>query len=155
MNECLKQLFHLIYDKIIEKIYIATDQSELIFILKDSSNFIKLILFADCCSESWVADIIGLNSILGTQVKTIGEIPYSVINILESEYITQKRSRQDMDKLWSFFIGTVRKRDCTFIFRNSSNGYYGGSLDSAIIVDSWDINSDRLYRQLTNDEYRF
>lgn len=72
----------------------------------------------DCCSESWWADVIGAASCYGgtvTQVRTL-DLPEP----------QDDRSRQEEDQAYGYAIDTERGT-VTLAFRNSSNGYYGGS----------------------------
>lgn len=75
----------------------------------------------DCCSESWWADGVQLDSLRGGKVVSIEELempslPYGV---------EDNRSRQESDQLYGYRVDT-NKGSSQFIFRNSSNGYYGG-----------------------------
>lgn len=74
----------------------------------------------DCCSESWFADITGGDALQGAVV-----LNAYYIDMPQEEY--SPRSRQDIDIIYGFVIETAKGR-CTVVFRNSSNGYYGGWL---------------------------
>src|SRR3972149_4416951 len=77
---------------------------------------------ADCCSESWFADITGIGNLIGYIVRTVDEIELPGYNVEDG------RGRQEEDEVYGFRIrsdgGTT-----DIVFRNSSNGYYGGSLN--------------------------
>lgn len=76
---------------------------------------------ADCCSETWFADIVGVASLLG-------EMVLSAIKLnLPRECVQDGRSRQDYDMLYGWQLMTKRGKT-EVIFRNSSNGYYGGRI---------------------------
>lgn len=72
----------------------------------------------DCCSESWWADILGVGS--WTYGKKILDI--LPISLPDSN---DRRTRQEIDALYGYAI-KMEMGVITLIFRNSSNGYYGG-----------------------------
>ena len=76
-----------------------------------------------CCSESWFADITGVCELLrGGAVKTVETIDMAGYNVDDG------RGRQECDEAYG--IKLVTDRGYTdIVFRNSSNGYYGGWLD--------------------------
>lgn len=75
----------------------------------------------DCCSESWFADIIGTNNLLGATVAAVEEVEMPNYNTEDG------RCRQEVDSVYGYKL-TTSKGYADIIFRNSSNGYYGGSL---------------------------
>lgn len=74
--------------------------------------------YGDCCSQSWWADGFQLNSLRGGAVRSVGtiEIPGPV---------DDSRSRQEYDSVYGIEIVTHQGK-AQLVFRNSSNGYYGG-----------------------------
>jgi hypothetical protein len=85
--------------------------------------------YADCCSETWFADILGAKSSLGKVTKV--EPRFS--KAIEGD----GRSRQEYDVEYGFKIKTLRG-DIDVAYRNSSNGYYGGSLDQVFVEPASD-----------------
>ena len=80
---------------------------------------------ADCCSESWFADVLGVDALLGHRVLAVAT------NELPDGYDTSsERSRQQHDECHGHTITTNAGRT-SIVFRNSSNGYYGGWLGAA------------------------
>jgi hypothetical protein len=79
--------------------------------------------FADCCSESWINHINGISELLGGTVQDADEVDFFSLLQIEPE-----ATRQEYDRVLFHRIKT-EKGWCSFEFRNSSNGYYGGSLD--------------------------
>jgi len=61
MNELLKLK--------IERILISADDSVLVFIGADKQ--IAYETYGDCCSETWFADIIGVDALLGATVSEV------------------------------------------------------------------------------------
>jgi hypothetical protein len=103
--------------KKIEKIFIDKNRQEFLVFEFEDSHIIYLAV-GDCCSESWFADIISVDALLGGTVTAAIEIPMPQDNF---------RTRQDIDIVYGILITTDKGR-CTIAFRNSSNGYYGGWL---------------------------
>ncbi len=91
----------------------------------------------DCCSETWFADITGVSALIGGRVLEATNIDLPVVE--------DGRKRQDCDE----FYGVKLKTDkgmVDIVYRNSSNGYYGGGIhlctreltdDMTPIVDDW------------------
>lgn len=77
-------------------------------------------LFADCCSESFVTAIQGLDRLIGQKVKQVNDV--IAADRLEG-------TKQESDVLYRITLAT-EKGFCDIEFRNSSNGYYGGGLDA-------------------------
>jgi hypothetical protein len=88
---------------------------------------------ADCCSETWFADIINRAALSG------GGWSARVSRVTEMQFPKNAgedgRSRQDSDEVMGFEIRTHRGV-CQIIYRNSSNGYYGGSLNGCFVPES-------------------
>ena len=76
---------------------------------------------ADCCSETWFADILGPASLIGQRVVAIEDVPLANYNVGDG------RCRQEEDEVYGHRLATA-KGYTDIIYRNSSNGYYGGSL---------------------------
>ncbi len=95
---------------------------------------------ADCCSETWFADITGVNALLGEVITTAefvdmpGDIP------------PDGRTRQDVDTYYGIKL-TTPKGDVDITYRNSSNGYYGGSLTGPTDV----VPEAGVLRDITDD----
>jgi hypothetical protein len=73
----------------------------------------------DCCSESWWADGFSLNQLRGARVKEV--------NTIEMPKLPDddQRTRQEYDEVYGIELVTT-KGVAKLVFRNSSNGYYGG-----------------------------
>ncbi len=101
----------------VNKLFVNEDESILIF--ETNNGDFNYLTSADCCSETWFADILGVKSLLGEIVNTVKKV--------ELETIIDGRCRQTEDEFYGIKIAT-NKGHIDIIFRNSSNGYYGGSL---------------------------
>ena len=124
----------------IDKIYVEKGEESIIFIT--DKRTIKYTAYGDCCSETWFADIIGIENLLGQIVKKVEDI-----DMPETYNTDDGRCRQECDSVYSFKI-TTDKGYCDIIFRNSSNGYYGGNLEEGQIIESFCKDN---YREITED----
>lgn len=91
----------------------------------------------DCCSESWWADAFNLAALRGHTVKSV--------RTLEMPAPDDGRTRQESDDAYGFEIVTDAGL-CQLVFRNSSNGYYGG----------WayvDQQGNRSWREIAGDDW--
>lgn len=73
----------------------------------------------DCCSHTWIEHVEDPESIIGSEVLSASDISMS-----------REEEEKDGDHIqfYGFKIQTV-KGACVIDYRNSSNGYYGGSLE--------------------------
>lgn len=108
--------------KTIKEIFINEDQSVLVFVT-DGGDVI-LQAEGDCCSESWFADLLGVDCLLGQIVTAVEEVEMPDYNVEDG------RGRQEEDQAYGYRFTTARGY-ADLIFRNSSNGYYGGWLELA------------------------
>jgi hypothetical protein len=76
--------------------------------------------YGDCCSETWFADIIGVKDLIGQRILAVEAI--------EMDSVEDERTRQEQDEFYSVKLTTLRGY-VDIIFRNSSNGYYGGNIN--------------------------
>lgn len=83
---------------------------------------------ADCCSETWFADVINLAALIDHPITAAS------LEWLDEDPDDGSRSRQECDEVQALTL-TTTAGDCRIEFRNSSNGYYGGSI---YLVDSGD-----------------
>ena len=99
---------------------INEDQSVLAF--DTDQGVIAYDALGDCCSETWFADITGVSALLGGTVQTAVEVSMDGYNVEDG------RTRQEWDEAYGVKL-TTEKGYADFVFRNSSNGYYGGSIE--------------------------
>lgn len=79
--------------------------------------------YGDCCSESWVNHVNDIANLIGGAVTQVEEFDFYSMLGAEPE-----PTRQDSDDVLFHRIHTD-KGVCVIEFRNSSNGYYGGSFE--------------------------
>jgi len=82
------------------------------------------IAVGDCCSETWFADLLGIDALLGQTVRKA-----EFVSLGEPEE-NDNRTRQEYDWIYSYKLFTDRGI-ADIIFRNSSNGYYSGWLSQS------------------------
>jgi hypothetical protein len=78
----------------------------------------------DCCSESWINHISGLQALIGQKVLKTEQIDMPEIHEGQEGF----SGKQEVEKVYSFKMFTSQGV-CELEMRNASNGYYGGSLD--------------------------
>lgn len=108
------------------KLFVGPREESLYFEL-DDGKVLYVDTEADCCSETWFADIVGVQALLGWEIRSVEEM-----NVLGGD---DTRTRQEYDRYYGFKITTMYGQ-CDFIYRNSSNGYYGGGINSARFIIS-------------------
>jgi hypothetical protein len=97
-------------------VLLVSEGEDTLFIVTDAGTM-ELGTEADCCSETWWADVVGVKQLIGFPIRTFEEI--------EMPQVEDGRSRQECDQIYGCRI-TTSGGVCDLIFRNSSNGYYGG-----------------------------
>jgi hypothetical protein len=102
--------------KTIEGIDVSDEERALRFRCADGS-VVVWGTSGDCCSESWWADGFQLNALRGATVRGA-----SAIEMPEPK---DDRTRQEVDEAHGVKVQTDRGV-ADLVFRNSSNGYYGG-----------------------------
>lgn len=81
---------------------------------------------ADCCSQTWMSEILGVNTALRSKIVKITEPDLSKYNVDDG------RGRQGYDSVYGACLHTENGGCLTIIWRNSSNGYYGGWLSPGV-----------------------
>lgn len=110
--------------KYIHDVLINPDKTIILFVTDKGK--IAYRADGDCCSESWFNHISNFNSIKNWEIIT---------NIIEREEKDETGTRQEEDKVYGYDLITS-KGTCYIEMRNSSNGYYGGSLELTVDVNS-------------------
>ena len=139
--------------KVIRELWINQDQS----ILKFVTDAGDLYYYAegDCCSETWFADIcLGYHPFNGEPVSSVEELE---VPEWLNDFITKDgRTRQEFDQVYGYRINQkgYGRHAFDIIYRNSSNGYYGGSCHLMNPTKStWEANAlaESEWEQITND----
>ena len=117
--------------KVVNKVFIS--QYDEILVFETDSGIFQYRTSAECCSSTWFDSLTGFDSLIGAKILSVTKI--------EMEEISSER-----DKHYGIKILT-EKGHVDIVFRNSSNGFYGGSI---VFVDDNLYNySD--YKQITDD----
>jgi hypothetical protein len=100
----------------------------------------KVVYYAygECCSETWFADIVGVQCLIGATVVDSQDISLPAVE--------DDRCRQEYDKFYGVKL-TTNKGYVDIVYRNSSNGYYGGEFD---LYTNGDL-SRYTFREITDD----
>lgn len=122
---------------VVNKMFVNEDESVLKFETDQGDKF--FIAYGDCCSETWFADILIQNTFAGLRVIEVVdlELPQFVQKLIQAD----GRSRQESDEVYGYRVKLKDDKswqwsEIEIIFRNSSNGYYGGSVDFSLEVPS-------------------
>lgn len=121
-----------IVGKTIRKVFKEVDGDCLVFVCDDGSYTYNAE--GDCCSKSWVENVEIIPGALGSTVVSV-------------EAMETPDSKEVSEYEWLSYYGAkiVMASGCTIIidYRNSSNGYYGGSLEYAgFVADFADYNAN-------------
>lgn len=125
--------------KTITGLRISEGEEILSFDTKDGCTFVYRA-YGDCCSETWFADITGVSALIGGTVASADFVD------MDGTYnVDDGRGRQDYDQAYGVKIMTDRGH-ADIIYRNSSNGYYGGDIE--LVSERY---SDECSTQITDD----
>lgn len=112
----LDETFRSFIGNKVTKIYMNSGQDIITFVL-DNGNTYSMYTYGDCCSSSYIDSINGIDYLLNNTILSIKEITLDYT--IDSPEFTQFYSVQIKTERGLF----------EFIFRNESNGYYGGYLE--------------------------
>lgn len=144
--------------KTIKELYVSEDQSLLKFVTDKGDMIYETD--ADCCSETWFADIIFNWQFFKGPITEVTEleVPEWLTRLVNKD----GRSRQEYDEVYGYNLKQASTNgpyyssngtSCDIIFRNSSNGYYGGGC--GLMDQSRDWSKKKLeeteWTQITED----
>lgn len=112
----------LLLGRTVRQILMEPGEGRMRFLCEDGDR-IDFVTGADCCSETWFADIVGVEALVGQTITLAEEV--------EVAEVDDNRTRQECDSFYGFRMFTA-KGCCDFVYRNSSNGYYGGDCDLVV-----------------------
>ena len=99
----------------------------LVLTLADGSERVY-VADGDCCSTSWVEHLTVPSDLEGATVLRVSEYDYGV-EATDEQYAECETHREWLDQLKVYqTVITTDRGDVVIEYRNSSNGYYGGSL---------------------------
>lgn len=114
----MKELFN----KIVQEVWIDSENQEYILFKCGRLEEVCYHGYGDCCSETYFSEINRLDNLIGHEViglEVIDQFP---------EDLPERESRQESDEIYGYRLKT-KKGYAVIIYRNSSNGYYGGSAE--------------------------
>lgn len=92
------------------------DANEVVYLVTERGSVFEMRVSGECCSSSWWNDIYNVKQLLGGHVNDIAQIPMPDPTDDHTDVSVQA---------YGVRIKT-NKGVCDFVFRNASNGYYGG-----------------------------
>ena len=111
---------HVLIGKTITDLLIADDREAMLFKTQDGDIVARC--YGDCCSHTWLEDI---------ELPALG-FPAVVLSVedldMPTGLPTKTKNYEEEMKYYGCKIVTDRG-DIVVAYRNSSNGYYGGSLE--------------------------
>ena len=121
--------------KTIRAIFVAPGEERLVF--ETDEGRIVYDVTSDCCSETWFSDILGVEALIGATVATAEEA------VPDNYNVDDGRGRQESDEVYGWKL-TTNFGHSDIIFRNSSNGFYGGScyaVSDAVVIANVDTTA--------------
>lgn len=115
--------------KTIMGLRVSGDESVLVF--DHLGGIISYMTDSDCCSLTWFADITGVAALIGGMVLEV--------ETMNPPTVDDGRTRQESDIFYGVKLRT-NKGYVDIVYRNSSNGYYGGKIQ---------LNTNELPKNLT------
>lgn len=115
--------------KKIQGVFVNEDQSLLVF--HTDQGVMAYRAKGDCCSETWFADITGAKDISGS-VNVVEKVEELLMpDCVAKLYAEDGRTRQEYDQVYGYRITAAKwpHAQMDIVYRNSSNGYYGGWCD--------------------------
>jgi hypothetical protein len=134
--------FAPLLEKAVKQLFVNQDQSKLKFVFSWGGDPVVVATEGDCCSETWFADIVGVDKLLKDEKHSYPSMKEIIgVELLQFERghnVDDGRSRQDVDEVYGVRLKT-RQGDCDIIYRNSSNGYYCGDavVGTEADTDEW------------------
>lgn len=96
---------------------VAVNEDQSIMVFETDEGAIAYETYGDCCSETWFADLIGYDRLIDRKITSV-----EAIDLPEPH---DARTRQEYDTAYGVKFTTDRGY-AELVYRNSSNGYYGG-----------------------------
>lgn len=123
-------LLMLLQGRRIEEVYVRTDAEEIAFALEGVSKFVTIMVYGDCCSMSFWHEVLGFSALAGT----VNDVEYTDLGVAPDSNVPGQWDGEYV-QAYSLKITTMRGV-AEFIFRNDSNGYYGGSPSMPTTVEA-------------------
>ena len=108
-------------NKTVGRLDIDSTAQAIVFTLTDGS-FVRWDVDGDCCSGTWFHEIHGPEVMAGCVVQSVCEIEMPDVYLPDFE-----PQHEEVVKWYGVEVKT-EKGTCRIVFRNESNGYYGGDV---------------------------
>ena len=118
MSEWRDGTFSTLIGKTIRAVTLDASRDELTFTTDEA--VVRYRAYGDCCSSSWVEHLSDTSAVIGSPVVSVSEYAPDTEVVAESDY--------DHIQQYGWRIQTA-KGGLDIEMRNSSNGYYGGSME--------------------------
>jgi hypothetical protein len=172
VNQCLyktEKMKELLVGKKLEAIYLRTgleprawdENGEVVYsdatgkqlLLKVDGGYIGIYAASDCCDESFFHDIVGVMNCLGKEILDISlkDLPNSYLEELNKEW--NKDGNREYFEEHVYCLGFQIKTTGGYLdvlFRNHSNGCYGGQLQVCEEVMTEEPNTKN-FRRILDD----
>jgi hypothetical protein len=113
----------ILLGKTIKQIDLSSDDEAIKFTLDNDEEIIAKC-DGDCCSHTWIEDLLNLESVIGSPILEVYDL--ELPPELRHPSFVNPDGEEEME-YYGLAIKTL-KGTATIAYRNSSNGYYGGSL---------------------------
>jgi len=120
----MSTLFDKLIGKTITKLTVSEDGIYLEAWMGEES--LAWIVEGDCCSQSWFNDILGLEALLNSPIQSIEYVDLPDLENGDDE------GYGDRTQVYGHKFKTL-KGYAEIIFRNHSNGYYGGWCEEVVL----------------------
>lgn len=123
-------------NKKIKQVIVSGEYQDYITFVLDNDENISYHAYGDCCSESYFSEIWNIKDMIGKEILEVEEL-----QLMPGDAPIRK-SRQEHDSIYGYRLKSKAddyydtSNNMTVIFRNSSNGYYGGNIELSIIPDT-------------------
>lgn len=116
-------------NKTITEVFIDKNLQAYLLVKTTEGDFLYEAV-GDCCSKSYFAEILGVGNVLNEKVVEVEDIELGVGDPKDGE---------DHVQVYGIKLKTQNNGSMLVIFRNDSNGYYGGSLERILKIKGDDI----------------
>ena len=130
----------------VNMVMISADK--MVLYLRAGSQWFEMVTDGDCCSQTWIESVENLGALIGRQIVAVEDIDMPEV----ADVVYAAREKKDgyrPDSLQDYAMKlTTPIGITTLIYRNESNGYYGGSADWNVLRNA--PAADDL-REITDD----
>jgi hypothetical protein len=119
--------------KVVTAVFLTDDGSAIKFEVEGGEPIVAHAE-GDCCSHSWIENVQGVEQLLDSRVVSVEDIEMPeptaepTVKGESSEFVHNRYGHYEEQMAYYGCKITTEKGFATIDYRNSSNGYYGGSL---------------------------